>query len=65
MGGFFVVRDGAGKFWDGREGWLDEWRGARRFADPPDAFADCFLAVSCLRALGVLCHVAYVPRGSS
>ena len=59
-GGVFLIVNDAGLFWDGAR-WLPQWEGARHFDVPPDAYADCALAVSCLRKLGTACHVAYVP----
>jgi hypothetical protein len=61
VGGYFVVISSTGLFWDG-QGWGPR-EVARCFSDPPDAYADCALAVSCLRKLGVACEVGYVPRG--
>jgi hypothetical protein len=55
--GFVVVRDD-GLLWDG-QGWGGR-RTARYFSGPPDAYADCALAVGCLRRLGVRCQVGYV-----
>lgn len=60
--GFFVVmRDDLPLFWDGGEGWTEFPLAARRFSGPPDAYADCYLAVSCLRRLGHACGLAYLP----
>jgi hypothetical protein len=61
IGGFLVIRDD-GHYWDG-DGWTRDVRHARFFTNPPDAYADCALAVSCLRKLREACEVAYVPRG--
>jgi hypothetical protein len=58
-GAFLVVRDD-GSFWDGVG--FGPLGAARRFDAGPDAYADCFLAVSCLRKLGVGCRVGYLPR---
>ena len=62
-GDCFVVLSSRGLFWDG-EGWGGREQ-ARAFRGGPDAYADCALAVSCLRKLGVACNVAYLPRRST
>ncbi len=59
LGGCFVVLSSFGFFWDG-DSWVAEMAKARRFSGPPDAYADCALAVSCLRRLGHICSVAYI-----
>lgn len=60
MFGYFVVLSEEGQFWTG-EDWSGKKEEARRFDGPPDAWADCHLAVSCLRRLGRRCSVAYLP----
>lgn len=59
MSGCFVILSLTGLFWDGKE-WVPEVEKARQFSGPPDAYADCALAVSCLRRLGHVCSVAYI-----
>lgn len=54
--GFVVLRED-GRMWDGDE-WTAEMSRARRFWGGPDAWADCHLAVTCLRRLGHRCSVA-------
>ena len=60
-GGCFVVLSAEGLFWDGG-GWVRDGARARGFSEGPDAYADCALAASCLRRLGHLCNVAYLPK---
>ena len=61
--GAFVVLSADGLFWDG-EFWTPRRLMARRFSGV-GAYADCALAVPCLRRLGVRCSVAYLPVGSA
>ncbi len=56
----FVVMRTDWMLWDG-EAWVADAAGARVFREGADAYADCALAVSCLRRLGHRCNVAYLP----
>jgi hypothetical protein len=49
--GYFVVLRVDGLFWDGKD-WTAKRTEVRQSAGPPDAYADCALAVSCLGRLG-------------
>lgn len=60
---FCVLRED-GMLWTGHD-WTWKEKEARIFSGPPDAYADCALAVSCLRKLGHACSVAYIPERTS
>ena len=66
MNGCFVVIGEDGRFWNG-SGWVEDGAAARRFTDAADAYADCALAVSCLRRLGRPCNVGFIggPVGAA
>lgn len=56
----FVVLSSTGLFWTG-SGWSADMWEARTFTEPPDAYADCYLAVTALCRLGTPCNVACIP----
>ena len=56
----FVILREDGQYFEG-PGWTPDRRLARRFDRGADAWADCHLAVTCLRRLGHRCSVVGIP----